>query len=392
MVTSPSFDFEHFPDRRHSESLKWRAYGEDILPMWVADMDFTAPPAVIAALRERVEHGIFGYAIDPPPLKQAIIAWLESHYNWRVSEEDIVFIPSVVSGFNMVARALAQPGSALLIQTPVYPPFLNVARQAGMRDQRLPLTRDEQGRYFVDGRAFRAALTPETRMFLLCNPHNPVGRVFTHEELQAMAEACLDRDIIICSDEIHCDLVYSGQRHIPIATLDEAIARRTVTLMSPSKTFNIAGLKFAFAIVQDPALRRQLRQMVHDLGGGINVMGLIAAQAAYTQGEAWLKALLETLESNRDFLYEFVQSELPGITMNLPEATYLAWLDCRTLGLTPNPYEFFLQKARVALNNGRDFGAEGAGFVRLNFGCPRSMLEQALLRMKQALEEVIVSR
>ncbi|WP_299024842.1 PatB family C-S lyase [uncultured Thermanaerothrix sp.] len=380
------FNFDTFPDRRTTESLKWRAYAKDVLPMWVADMDFLSPPKVIEALRARVEHGIYGYAIDPPSLKQAIMTWLEARYQWRVSEEEIVFVPSVVSGFNLVALALKTPGSGLLIQTPVYPPFLNVARQAGMKDQRLPLSRDAAGRYYVDGDRFRAALTPETRMFLLCNPHNPVGRVFTREELWIMAEACLEQDVVICSDEIHCDLTYSGHVHIPIATLDEAIARKTVTLMSPSKTFNLAGLKFAFAVVPDPALRKTLKQLVHDLGGGMNIMGLVAAEAAYTRGAEWLQHLLKILESNRNYLYEYVQNELPGLEMQPPEATYLAWLDCRGLDLQPNPYEFFLNEARVALNNGRDFGAEGRGFVRLNFGCPRATLEQGLLRMKAALE------
>ena len=303
-----------------------------------------------------------------------------------MNEEEIVFVPSVVSGFNLVAMALRTPGAGLLIQTPVYPPFLNVARQAGMKDQRLPLSRDTEGRYYVDGERFRAALTPETRMFLLCNPHNPVGRVFTREELWAMAEACLERDVLICSDEIHCDLVYNGHTHIPIAMLDPDVAQKTVTLMSPSKTFNVAGLKFAFAIVPDPALRKTLKQLVHDLGGGINIMGLVAAEAAYTRGAEWLQALLSVLEASRDFLYEFVHNELPGVKMNRPEATYLAWLDCRDLDLQPNPYEFFLNKARVALNNGRDFGQEGRGFVRLNFGCPRPVLERGLMRMKEALE------
>ncbi|KPL82946.1 hypothetical protein SE15_11375 [Thermanaerothrix daxensis] len=381
------FNFESFPDRRVTESLKWRVYAEEVLPMWVADMDFLSPPEVIEALRARVEHGIYGYGIEPPSLKQAITAWLERRYQWRVSEEEILFVPSVVSGFNLVALALRAPGSGLLIQTPVYPPFLNVARQAGMKDQRLPLSRDAMGRYYVDGDCFRAALTPETRMFLLCNPHNPVGRVFTREELWTMAEACLERDVVICSDEIHCDLTYSGHVHIPIATLDEAISRKTVTLMSPSKTFNVAGLKFAFAIVPDPTLRKTLKQLVHDLGGGMNIMGIVAAEAAYTRGAGWLQHLLKVLESNRNFVYDFVRNELPGVEMQLPEATYLAWLDCRRLDLQPSPYEFFLTEARVALNNGRDFGTEGRGFVRLNFGCPRSTLEQGLMRMKRALEE-----
>jgi len=358
--------------------------------MWVADMDFLSPPEVIEALRARVEHGIYGYGIEPPSLKQAITAWLETRYQWRVGEEEILFVPSVVSGFNLVALALRAPGSGLLIQTPVYPPFLNVARQAGMKDQRLPLSRDAMGRYYVDGDRFRAALKPETRMFLLCNPHNPVGRVFTREELWTMAEACLERDVVICSDEIHCDLTYSGHVHIPIATLDEAISRKTVTLMSPSKTFNVAGLKFAFAIVPDPTLRKTLKQLVHDLGGGMNIMGMIAAEAAYTRGAGWLQHLLKVLESNRNFVYDFVRNELPGVEMQLPEATYLAWLDCRRLDLQPSPYEFFLTEARVALNNGRDFGTEGRGFVRLNFGCPRSTLEQGLMRMKRALEEARV--
>jgi cystathionine beta-lyase len=240
------------------------------------------------------------------------------------------------------------------------------------------------GSYQIDWDAFEAALIPQTRLFILCNPHNPMGRVFRRDELAHMVEICLRREITICADEIHADLLYTGQTHIPIASLDPEMARNTITLMSPSKTFNIAGLDCSFAIIQNPELRKRYRHAARGLVSGVNILGWTAAIAAYRDGQEWLTQALAYLESNRDFLYEYVQSKLPGIKMSKPESTYLAWLDCRETGIN-DPYNFFLEKARVALNDGKTFGQGGKGFVRLNFACPRSTLEEALTRIKNSL-------
>jgi cystathionine beta-lyase len=400
------YDFDSLPDRRSTESAKWRVYPEDVLPLWVADMDFVSPEPVIRALQERVAHGVFGYPyfspiIDGKPsgLAEVFIQRLETLYGWQVQPQDLLFIPGVVAGFNMACHALAahEEGESptqngVLVQTPVYPPFLTAHTVAGMTRQEMELTCNPDGTYAIDWQAFEAAITPETRMFLLCNPHNPVGRVFRRDELERMAEICLRHGMVICSDEIHCDLIFSGQRHIPIASLNPEIARNTITLMAPSKTFNIAGLECSVAVIQNDSLRRRFRNAHKGLVHGVNVLGGVAAEAAYRGGQEWLDQLLVYLEANRDFLYDTVKRDLPAIRMAKPEGTYLAWLDCRGADFDDSQsghspaFDFFLQKAKVAFNDGKTFGRGGEGFVRLNFGCPRSLLVEALDRMKRALD------
>jgi cysteine-S-conjugate beta-lyase len=389
------YDFDQLPDRRSTESVKWGLFGADVLPMWVADMDFVSPEPVIRALQERVVHGVFGYAGAVPGLREAIVERMARLYNWTIQPEDLVPMPGVVTAFNLAALAGLKPGDGLLIHTPVYMPFLDVARNVGVTYQSMLLTRHPDGFYDIDWDAFEAAITPQTRMFLLCSPHNPVGRVWTRAELARMAEICRRHDLLICSDEIHCDLVFSGHQHTPIASLSPEIAQNAITLMAPSKTFNIAGLSASFAIIQNPDLRRRFhagwdadpnvqpadRGLVH----GVNLLGLVAMKAAYAEGQEWLDQLLVYLEDNRDLLCRFVKEELPGVKMFCPEGTYLAWLDCRAAGISGNAGDFFLTEAKVAMNKGEAFGPGGEGFVRLNFGCPRSMLLEALQRMKHAL-------
>jgi cystathionine beta-lyase len=377
-------NFDTFPNRRASDSIKWHEYEEDVLPLWVADMDFLSPPAVIQALQERVNHGIFGYPQEPPELRQLIVARMAARYRWTIRPEEIVFLPGVIVGFNLACHTVAQPGGNVLIQTPVYPPILTTAKYAGMDRQENILVQKTDGSYEIDFDAFESAITAATRLFILCNPHNPVGRVFRPDELTRLAEICLRRGIPICSDEIHGDLVFPGHPHTPIASLSPEIAAQTITLMAPSKTFNIAGLECAFAIIPDESLRRRYRHAMQGLVSGVNLMGWIAATAAYRSSDEWLRELLITLEANRDFAVNFIQRELPGIKVAAPEGTFLAWLDCRETGLGPKPGEFFLKQARVALNDGEMFGTGGAGFVRLNFGCPRGILVDALERMKKA--------
>lgn len=380
-----SIDFDQIPDRRTTESAKWRAYEEDILPMWVADMDFRSPEPVIQALRQRIDHGIFGYPMAPEGLKESIVAWLYKRHGWQVTPDDLVIIPGVVTGFHLAAHAVTRPGDGVLVQTPTYGPFFRVAPNVHLIQQEMELPQGANGQYDLDLDAFQAAINGRTRIFMLCNPQNPTGRVFRQEELEAMAEICLKNDIIICSDEIHSDLVYSGQRHIPIAMLDPEIAAHTITLLAPSKTFNIAGLEASVAVIQDVDLRRQFDSARLGLVGWVNLLGQIAMRAAYQDGEPWLEALLNYLESNRDYLVDFVDCQLPGVQVASPEGTYLAWLDCRQAGIEGKPSEFFQKQSRVAMNDGAWFGKGGEGFVRLNFGCPRSMLEEALERMKATL-------
>ncbi len=378
------YNFDQTPDRRPTESLKWNYYEPDVLPMWVADMDFPAPEVIIQALHERVAHGVFGYPIQMPELIESARDWLHQRYAWDVSADDILLLPGVVNGFNLVAHALAEADMAALIQPPVYPPFLRTPANAGLMRQEAELVYTPQG-YVIDFDAFEAAITPQTGLFILCNPHNPVGRVFTRQELEKMAAICLEHRVVICSDEIHCDLTFDGFPHIPIASLDAEIAQNTITLMAPSKTFNIAGLHCSLAIVPNRALRQKLQAARRGLVDGVNLLGQVAALAAYQHGQDWLAALLQYLQANRNYLYDYVQRELPGISMIRPEATYLGWLDCRNSRAAADPAKFFLEKARVGLNDGKDFGRGGEGFVRLNFGCSRALLQQILEQMKHAL-------
>ncbi len=381
-------DFDRLVERRGSDSMKWSRYPGDVLPLWVADMDFTSPPAVVEALRRRVEHGVFGYGVEPPEMRAVVQDRLQSLYGWRVNPEDLLFLPGVVVGFNLTARAVGEPGDGVLIQTPSYPPFFAVGPNTGRTVETAPLVRTERG-YEIDFEAFEGAITPRTRVFLLCNPHNPVGRVYSRAELERLAEICLRHDLVICSDEIHQDFVYPGHTHVPIASLAPEVARRTVTLISPSKTYNIAGFHFAIAVAGDQELMGRLKAATGGLlASRPGLLDFVAGLAAYKEGNGWLEEALSHLRGNRDFLVGFVRDSLPGVSVFEPEGTYLAWLDCRRAGIDGPPWEFFLKEARVALSEGIAFGPEGEGFVRLNFGCPRATLEEALGRMKEALQRV----
>ena len=386
-----AYNFDQLPQRRHTENIKWRAYADDVLPMFVADMDFVSPEPVRRALRAAVDHGVFGYprglhgeGSELPEYAQCIVDRMADRYDWRIQPQDVVFLPGIVVGLNIVGNMFHAEGGALLVQPPVYPPFLGIAGNAGLVQQEAELSRQADGTYVVDEDRLAGAFTSDTRLFVLCNPHNPVGRVYRREELERVADVCLSRGVTICSDEIHSDLIYRGQRHVPIAALDPEIASHTITFVAPSKTFNLPGLQASAAIIPNPELRERFQAARQGLVPWVNLMGLIAMEAAYREGQEWLDQLLVYLEANRDFVTDFVRQELPGLSMAKPEGTYLAWIDCREANLG-DPCEFFLSKARVALGNGANFGPGGQGFVRLTFGCPRSMLAEALARMKSAL-------
>ncbi len=384
-----AYDFDRIVERRDTDSNKWRKYGPDVLPLWVADMDFPSPEPVVRALRERVEHAVFGYGYGVETvteLQEVFADRLATLYGWRVSAEAVVLVPGVIPGFNVAARTLAAAGDGLLLTLPLYPPLLRVPGNVGLTMDAADLVRAADGRYEVDGDALARAVTPRTRAFILCNPHNPVGRVWRTEELLRMAELCLARDVAIIADEIHCDLVFSGHRHVPIAALDPAIAARTVTLMAPSKTWNLAGLKCGLAVIPNPALREKFVAARVDMVHTVNILGYTAALAAYRDGQPWLDELLPYLEANRDFVVDYVRKHLAGVGVAPPEATYLAWLDCRQAGIPGgDPFTFFLKQARVALNDGATFGRGGEGFVRLNFATPRAILAEGLDRMRDAL-------
>ena len=373
------------PERRNTDSIKWGLYEEDVLPLWVADMDFTSPPAVIEAMQMRTAHGVFGYARESTELKELIAARMDNLYGWKIELEDIVLLPGVVAAFNLVCQAVAQPGESILIQPPVYPPFFSAPGYAGARAVFNNINLNAAREYAIDLDDFEAVIEKDTREFLLCNPHNPLGRVFSKTELSSMAQICLKHGLVICSDEIHSDLVFEGYRHIPIASLDKEIEASTVTLLAPSKTYNIAGLECSALICTNPDLRGRIQTARRGLLGWVNLMGMTAGVAAYKHGNEWLEQVLQLLQGNRDYLMQYLAENIPGIRMTRPEATYLAWLDCRDLNLPQPPAQFLLEKARVALNNGADFGEPGKGYVRLNFGCSRATLKDALDRIKRAV-------
>ena len=386
MKNVPNFD--EIINRQGSDSMKWDLYGEDILPLWVADMDFRSPKPVIKALQDKIAHGIFGYPKTNEKLLEVIVEWVEQSYSWKISAEDIIILPGVVPGLNLAAQALTKPGDSLLIQSPVYGPFHKIANNANIEQLDSPLRYDQNAGYSIDFDDFKSTIKKNTRIFYLCNPQNPTGRVFNRDELETIADICLKNKTIICSDEIHCDLVYSESKHIPIASLNPEISQNVITYIAPSKTFNIAGLKASVAIIQNHKLRDKIIQAQRGVVHWINSLGQTGMQAAYANGKEWLNYLLLYLEDNRNFLFNYINEYLPEISFVKPEGTYLGWLDCNKLNIDKEPHKFFLENAKVALNDGAWFGKEGKGFVRLNFGCPRETLKEALERMSNSLQEI----
>lgn len=385
------------PIDRHGFSAKWDFFPKDVIPMWVADMDFRSPEPVIEALKARVDHGTFGYDFDSPELREILVARMASPYNWQVKPEEIFFLPGLAYSLGVMCKLTGEPGTGVLMQTPVYHPFLQAPLNNGQFVQAAELVcvRDDNGtlRYEIDFDVFERAITPETRLFLMCNPHNPLGRMWTREELEKLAEICLRHDIYICSDEIHCDLRLEGTQHIPIASLSPEIAARTITMMAPSKTFNLPGLGFGFGIIQNPDLHAKFHgmNMRHEVSH-VTSIGVTGALAAYRDGQAWLDELLPYLRANRDTVTDFFAEHFPHIGVTSPEGTYLAWLDIRQANIPENTQEypggineFFLNHAKVALQQGKIFGQGGDGFLRLNFGCTRATLLEALERIRVAL-------
>ena len=378
------YDFDKVIERKSTDSHKWMKYSDDVIPLWVADMDFPSAEPIVQALHHRIDHAIYGYTRPPQALRHVIRNRLKTLYGWAIEDEAIIFLPGLVVGLNLAYNVFSAPGEGVLLQPPVYHHFVRDPTHHGRVLNDPPLV--QEGEYYeIDFAAFEKAITHRTRVFLLCNPHNPVGRVFRRDELQKMAEICLRRNVIICSDEIHCDLLYPGYHHIPVATLSAEIANQTVTLMAPSKTFNLAGLDFGFAIIQNPTLRRKWEAFSQGLIPGVNIMGHVAALAAFKDGQEWLDQVLQYLTANRDLLAHTLKEKLPEIRMTKMEGTYLAWLDCRKAGIQGNPFEFFLREAKIAFNDGCEFGRGGQGFVRFNFACPRKTLTEALDRMVSAM-------
>ena len=389
-----NYDFDRQIDRRASDSGKWNVYGEDILPMWVADMDFESPAPIVQALHQRADVKVFGYGRPPMKLREVLAERMLTRQNWQIEPDNVSFLPGLVCGLNIICRAIGEPGDGVLVNAPVYMPFLsaptNQGRELNVAELAHTLVNDnghQRVRYEIDFDALEAAITPRTRLFILCNPHNPVGRAYTKEELLQIGELCIKHDLVLCSDEIHCDLTMGDTQHISVASLAPEIADRTITLQAPSKTFNIPGLGCSEAFVQNKELRARMDKAAAGIVPHVNLMGYAAGLAAYSDPECeeWRLQLLAYLTANRDFLTDYVDTHLPQVRTTAPDATYLAWLDLREAGVEGNLQTFCLEEAKVAFNNGAAFGQGGEGFVRLNYGCPRATLAEGLDRLRHAL-------
>ncbi|AHG18352.1 aspartate aminotransferase [Chania multitudinisentens RB-25] len=382
-----AFNFDQWIDRSHSDSVKWDKYRErDIIPLWVADTDFISPPAVIDALQQRVAHGVFGYGYPSPELIKIFLQRMVERYRWYIKPEWLVFLPGLVCGLNLSVRAFTHEGQGTLAPTPIYPPFRKAAKSAGRPQRQIPLKLQNQ-RWILDLNSAEGLLEGNERLLMLCNPQNPGGTVYRHEELLAQHEFAQRHDLIVCSDEIHCDLLLEpGLQHIPFASLNDDAAQRSITLMSPSKTFNLAGLGASMAIIPNNELRLQLCRARRGIVPEVGILALVAAQAAYSGGQVWLDEQLEYLRANRDLVIERINA-MPGLHLHPVEATYLAWIDCSELAID-NPHAFF-EQAGVGLSPGLDFGDRR--FVRLNFGCRRELLIEALNRMAQAIQQINAS-
>lgn len=380
-----NFDFDTPIDRRGTDSQRWQKYeGRDVLPLWVADMDFRSPPPVIEALHRRVDHGIFGYARPVKSTVDAVVDAMARRHGWTIDPSWIVWLPGLVVGLNVTALAFAGAGDEVMTLTPVYPPFLSAPRHGGRVTVAVPW-QPGAGSWEIDWEALERAVTPRSRIFLLCNPHNPLGRVWRRGELARLGDFCERHDLVLCSDEIHCDLVIEpGLTHVPTATLSPEIAARTVTLMAPSKTYNVPGLGTSMAIIPDAKRRARFLRATAGIVAEVTALGFTACEAAYRDCEPWRQALLAYLRGNRNYLIGAVERELPGMRVEAPiEATYLAWLNVAGAGLSDPAAHF--ERHGVGLSDGAMFGAARGTHLRLNFGCTRATLEEAVRRMKSAL-------
>ncbi len=375
--------------RLHSDSSKWRVYDPSVIPLWVADMDFKAPRPILESLSARLEHGVFGYGGREEELAEVFCQHLLRVYQWQVTPQDLLFLPGLVSGLNVVSAAIGERGSSAMMLEPVYPPFFSAPANQGKQLQAVALNPVVQGNrlhYEIDMDRCVQTADPSTRLFLLCNPHNPVGRSYSEEELRRIGEFCLERDIVLCADEIHCELLLDDTRHIPVASLDPDIAQNTITLMAPSKTFNIPGLGCSVAVIQNPRLRAAVQRQSNGIVPHVNILGYAAAVSAYGDPECreWALSLCRFLTGNRDFLQQKLQDYFPEARSTHPESTYLAWIDFAPY-LEGSAYQFFLDKAAVALSAGSSYCTRGGdSFVRLNLGTSRENLALALDRMQNA--------
>lgn len=388
------YDFDKIINRVGSNTAKWdeveAKFGtKDVIPMWVADMDFRVAEPIVNALKKRAEHGIFGYTTMSDSYKEAVCNWMKKRHSWAVKKDWLIHSPGVVPALSIIIKEFTEPGDKIIIQSPVYYPFFEVVEGNGRELVCNPL-KNVDGKYIMDYEDLERKMDEKVKLLILCNPHNPVGRVWKREELIKLGEICIKHNVKVISDEIHLDLVYKGHKHIPFASISDEFANNSITCFAPSKTFNIAGLQSALLSIPNKEYYERFANALAILDmRRDNCFGAVATETAYTQGEEWLDELLEYLEENLDFLVDYIKESIPKIKVDKIEGTYLVWLDCRKLGMNKKELsEFMLKRAKVALDDGYWFGEEGEGFVRINIACPRSRLEEALKRIEVAVNNL----
>jgi len=387
------YNFDQIVERRGTNSVKWdetkRIFGADVLPLWVADMDFPCPQPVVDALVERAKHPVFGYPGTPNSMFEAVAGWLKRRFDATIETSSFATVPGVVSGLHAAVEAFSKPGDKIVIQTPVYPPFYSTVRNLGRQVVENPLVEREDGSYAMNLEQLAGLIDSRTSMLIICSPHNPIGQLWTREELQTLAQICVDRGIILVSDEIHADLILYGE-HVPVFKLSPEISNICLTFISPSKTFNIAGLFASIAIAENPAMMKRYKTTLENMSmQHLNLFGIEAMEAAYNEGDEWLEQVLAYLRGNAEYVSSFLKANLPKITMRVPEATYLGWIDFRALNLPQAELKRkVIEEAKLGFNDGMMFGKAGEGFQRINLGCARSVLEEAMARLEQTFAPI----
>ncbi len=386
------YNFDEIIPRENTNSVKYDIretyFGKpDVFPMWVADMDFKTPDFILEAIRERLNHEILGYTIKPDSFFESIVGWVKRRHNWDIKKEWIAYSPGVVPAINLIVEGFTSPGDKIIVQPPVYYPFFSAVKNNNRILVNNQLV-NNNGKYFIDFDALRKSIDPDVKMLIFCNPHNPVGRVWTKEELTELGNICIENDILIVSDEIHSDLVFPGYTHIPIASLSPEIDKRTITCMAPSKTFNLAGLATSEVIISNPRLRHAYDKVLDKVHIGMgNALGLVALEAAYSKGDEWLDELIKYLTSNLDVARNFLKQEIPSVKLIEPEATYLLWLDFNKLNMSNEALKsFIITDAGLGFNDGPVFGSGGEGFQRMNIALPQPQLMEALDKLKSAFK------